>query len=482
MCTSTTATAEGIYRASDSKLVQFLGCANPWSMCTSIGVDNTSVNIAIRDSLMTRILQRNPAIYFNGCPCHIIHNAAQKAGDAFTECCAFDVEELTIDLYYWFDKSTKRKNGLRSYCIFCDQEYRAIIKHITTRWLSLETAVERTLKQFPSLTSYFKSENESQPRFKRLQKAFSDPLTEVYLLFFQSVLPVFTHDNQLLQREEPLIHILQPQLTKLLKNVLAKFVNPPVIASCLQAGTLSSIDFTNPDNQVSDDKLVIGFIANQKIRHLLEEGDISEHQHTLFFRAARAFLVRATEYLLKWCPFEDELLTNATWLSFEGRLEKSFNSVEYFICRYPELFPGINVDRLAEQFLNYQMLISQDIPTTVKESAGLKPEDAHCIDVLWGYLRGLKTLGTNAFEFDLLFRVAEVIMTIPHSNAGEERIFSMIKKNKTPDRSSLRLDGTLSSLMVVKTHVEDPLKWKPSVTLLDSAKKATKAYNDQHSK
>ena len=135
MCTSTTATAEGIYGALDSKLVQFLGCANPWSMCTSIGVDNTSVNIGIRDSLMTRILQCNPAIYFNGCACHIIHNAAQKAGDAFTECWAFDVEELTIDLYYWFDKSTKRKSGLRSYCTFCDQEYRAIIKHVTTRWL-----------------------------------------------------------------------------------------------------------------------------------------------------------------------------------------------------------------------------------------------------------------------------------------------------------------------------------------------------------
>ena len=29
----------------------------------------------------------------------------------------FDVEELVIDLYYWFDKSTKRKNELQSFCI-----------------------------------------------------------------------------------------------------------------------------------------------------------------------------------------------------------------------------------------------------------------------------------------------------------------------------------------------------------------------------
>lgn len=85
----------------------------------------------------------------------------------------------------------------------------------------------------------------------------------------------------------------------------------------------------------------------------------------------------------------------------------------------------------------------------------------------------MKTPETNMFKFDL-FRVAEVIMTIPHSNAGEERIISLIRKNKTPDRNSLRLHGTLSSLMIVKMHLEDLLQWKPSVTLIDSAKKSTK--------
>ena len=88
--------------------------------------------------------------------------------------------------------------------------------------------------------------------------------------------------------------------------------------------------------------------------------------------------------------------------------------------------------------------------------------------------------GTSSFEFDLLFKVAEVIMTIPHSNAGEERIFSLINKNKTSSRSSLKLHGTLSSLITVKTHIEHPLQWHPSKTLLDKAKRATKTYNDKH--
>ena len=58
------------------------------------------------------------------------------------------------------------ENGLKSYCTFCDQEYRAIVKHLSTHWLSLEMPVQRGLKQLPSLTSYFKSEDESQARFK----------------------------------------------------------------------------------------------------------------------------------------------------------------------------------------------------------------------------------------------------------------------------------------------------------------------------
>ena len=311
MCTTTGATAEAIYNTMNVRLGSLLNCPNPWMLCTSVGVDNTSVNIGVRDSIMTRVLQQNPAVYFNGCPCHIIHNAAQKAGKCFSEVSGFDIEEFVIDLFYWFDKSTKRKNGLQSYCTFC--EYHKVMKHVSTQWLSLEIAVERSLKQFPSLASYFKSEDESQARFRRLQTNFADSMTEVYLMFFQSVLPCFTHCNQFLQREEPLIHVLQPQLEKLLKNILAKFIKPAVIAEGLKKDDrLLSVDFKDKANHVTNDNLVIGYVTKQTVQRLLKEGDISLYQQTTFFDAAKAFFIKATEYLLKWCPLKDELLLNAT--------------------------------------------------------------------------------------------------------------------------------------------------------------------------
>jgi len=134
------------------------------------------------------------------------------------------------------------------------------------------------------------------------------------------------------------------------------------------------------------------------------------------------------------------------------RLEKSFSSVEYFVLKYPETFPGMNLDQLQEKFLNYQLLSEAEIPKEAKANiSDVSEEHPYRIDILWGFF--VKS-GTNSFEFDLLFKVAEAVMMIPHSNAGEERIFSLINKNITLSRSSLKLDGTLSLLITVKTHIE----------------------------
>ena len=46
---------------------------------------------------------------------------------------------------------------------------------------------------------------------------------------------------------------------------------------------------------------------------------------------------------------------------------------------------------------------------------------------------------------------------------GRRTFFSLINQNKTPSRSSLNLDGSLSSLIT-----ERPLQWKPSASLLEN--------------
>ena len=97
---------------------------------------------------------------------------------------------------------------------------------MSTRWLSLQTSVERILCQYAALRSYFLSQDDetSDNRLCRLQAAFSTPMTEVYLMFYQSTLPIFTKINLLLQRDSPCIHILYDVMESLLKKLLGRFV------------------------------------------------------------------------------------------------------------------------------------------------------------------------------------------------------------------------------------------------------------------
>ena len=44
-----------------------------WSNCFGIGLNNTSVNMGCRNSILTRTRIVNPSIYVMGCPCHIMH-------------------------------------------------------------------------------------------------------------------------------------------------------------------------------------------------------------------------------------------------------------------------------------------------------------------------------------------------------------------------------------------------------------------------
>ena len=73
---------------------------------------------------------------------------------------------------------------------------------------------------------------------------------------------------------------------------------------------------------------------------------------------------------------------------------------------------------------------------------------------------------------------------MPHSNAAEERIFFMIRKNKTPFRAKLKPSKTLDSIINIKMELEqrDPsCKFVFLPQLLSAAKSATWKYNMLHS-
>ena len=83
------------------------------------------------------------------------------------------------------------------------------------------------------------------------------------------------------------------------------------------------------------------------------------------------------------------------------------------------------------------------------------------MNVVWAYLKSLIVLY-------LLPKVTWVVLVIYSLTLMQvKNVFSLIKHNKTPDRSSLSINGTLSSMIQVKLANSDTfVKWEPPKPLL----------------
>lgn len=80
-----------------------------WENYVTFSVDNTNLNLGKNNSILTRVEQQNPSVYFKVYRCHVVHNTSSAAAKAFNAETGFYVEDLLVDIYHWFVYSTKRK-------------------------------------------------------------------------------------------------------------------------------------------------------------------------------------------------------------------------------------------------------------------------------------------------------------------------------------------------------------------------------------
>ena len=126
-----------------------------WDSCCTYSSDNTSSMVGKNKSLLKMIKdsQQIQKVFDVGCPCHLAHLSAQKGAKKLS----MQVDDFIIDLFYHFKRSVKRKATLREYMELTNTDVKKIIKHVTTRWLSLGKLVDRTLLHWEALRSFFQN-------------------------------------------------------------------------------------------------------------------------------------------------------------------------------------------------------------------------------------------------------------------------------------------------------------------------------------
>jgi len=499
----------------------------PIKNCIAFGADNAPVMLGEKSGVAFFLKEKHREIIPIGCSCHLINLAAQKAAAVLPA----DIEQTVIDIFYFLEKSANRKESLKEFQRLHNTEIRKILKHVPTRWLSLNKCLGRLVGQWQPLLHYFLKEvkrsgplecslvlvkdsrerkikdqisqkrklenendihnkkkqsgeihkytvkktcdekdkipNNSKPqkcqsmdviqkqdtKFKksegeknqnvsvsREEKIFyflSSEKKRAYCHFLLYIIPDFETKNVILQSAAPHIHKLRDLLLDILKGLFLKFVKPSVVKNT----PLLKVDYKNAEHQKEDFDLSVGNAAFEIVKTLKPE------EQKEFYKNVRKYFTEACSYIVKKFPLTNDVLQNADVANLQKIEEQSFNKVRFFINKFPFLLPikenetsSDAWDRLQEQF---HALQAEDLNNVLKlDRADLQ---IHAI-------REIKTV-EGMPKFDRISDILLSILVIPHSNAECERLFSMVKKNRTAHRSLLS-DALLESLLTLKTTAD----------------------------
>lgn len=442
-----------------------------WENCLSMGSDNASVMTGRRKGVYAYVKEKQPTVYLSGCVLHLIHISAKKAADALPS-----IDDVLIDIYYYFNKSDSRKLSFKGCQDLYDLEQKRMLKHVCTRWLSIGRCIERLLFNWDALKDYFykefsliekkkavkdakvvkdtkaeqksessKGENDKyEPSYaeKKVDSIFSfikSPTNKLFTLFLSYTINVYDEVLKNLQAEDPRIHKLRGALHSVMRKILSRFVKP----SAMVGKSVDEVQFKLSYNQKVDNDLVIGNAAKEYIKNK-EKNHLRDRRIREFYSAVRQYFVNACEYIKSNLPLNEPILLHSEIADTDKQSLAKQSSVEFFVDRFPSLIPeGSTKDNIFEQFVLYQ---SQNIQSLV--------EDCKRIDEKWVAIGQVRNEG-GSLMFHELAEFMLGILCIPHSSAHCERVFSVVRKNRTDQRASLG-DTTLEALLVIKSRPGHP--------------------------
>lgn len=277
----------------------------PFSNLVSFTSDTCNVMKGKKNGVIAKLRMLQPWIIDIDCVCHLVSLCVKTA----TKQLPLKVDELLVDIYYHFRYSVKRIASLQEYADFCTIEYKRILKHCETRWLSLRKSIQHTIHMWDPLCPYFQShcDVEKPGKVRTINGIFQQPQTKLWLCFLSNILAIFDKFNIFFQTSSTsTIHKLYGESERLLRTVLSFFIKPCVILqnSC----NLTIVDYLDELNLLSEEEIYIGDDTAALLFHLEEkEGDDVRQFYRKVIQFYQAFLkkqLKSFDFGLQSCaPF-----------------------------------------------------------------------------------------------------------------------------------------------------------------------------------
>ncbi|XP_031329485.1 uncharacterized protein LOC116170636 [Photinus pyralis] len=376
-------------------------CSLKISDISSYSADNASVNYGVHNSVFTKLLDLNAELLKANCNCHVIHNAGRNASKALS----YDVENLTLKIYAEFSNSAKKCEALKDCFEYLEIHYQKMLRHVTTRWLSLYSALDRLLRCWPAVKKYFLDLGEDNcdknvwKFIKSQEHELEDdlrseiPLSECYIYFVHHYM-----------------NILNTHIVKLESNRLSSTELHEIMS-----------DLKEQIIQRQNDQF-FGSKVSAALKYL------PANQKQIFLKEANLVYKKLLDYLDKYYDFQ-----NSPFQYFDClNLKKNKGNISY--NKILEAKKAAKINNIDEDALYNEIVILK---------SGLQHLEI-CgseIDELW-----CKIFQTS--NLPNLLKIVGKILSIPVSNAFPERIFSLMGNLWTDERNRMRVELVKAELCV----------------------------------
>lgn len=366
------------------------------SKCVAFGGDNCNTNFGSRrhtgtNNVFSLLQDSIKFIKGSGCPAHVLNNTIQHAVDRLP----VDIELILTKLYGYFSIYTLRVEELKSFCDFVETDYRTILSHSKTRWLSLYPVLHRTLEMYEPLRSYFLS----IPNPPKVLKSFFDnPINECYMLFVHSLSYMF-HQNVLLMEKS--------------NNCIVETMN--ILDDVLQ---------------ILNTKKSTKFIP-MTVKATLRKLDLSPQEEASFTDTCVEMYEIAKDYLSAWTEQYNEFKV-FTWMTLKEKPEWKDveETITFLIANGIEIDDGLCNSQFGN-FIKFYEQTGQHMECSVSEK--------------W-----VKYFQTEIPEkYSEFLTICQYMFSLVGHNANVERIFNLIESQWSDERNRLSVE-TIRSLISVK--------------------------------
>nr|CAH7749979.1 unnamed protein product [Callosobruchus chinensis] len=377
-----------------------------------------------KNSVASRFRENFKGIIILKCICHPLHLCASEACKNLPR----TPEDLARNIYNFFKASAKRLAEYQQFQIFANTDVHKLLHPSQTRWLSLLNVVCKILEQWDALRLYFthKYISERLLAAEQIYRSLEDPLIKTYFMFLEWILPKFTNLNLYFQKGSPLILELHSRTREGYKELLMCYMNDRYVLQ----NDLMSIDPQNRTQFKKKNELYLGVKVLQLISEMKSNIVALDH----FYDCCLNFFSTFCKQIRERYDFDDHLLSQLH--QFKPKNATTTHRLE-------SLVPLLKLTRLAA-FENWQHIDDEWRKLPLFPKNELPSVDSEP-DIFWGKLKKINTDGV--FLFRNVSEYVLNILSLPHSNAECERVFSKLNLIKTKLRNTLKIDTIGKSIL-----------------------------------